>query len=134
MAERIIYGKSETKRAISNVLMKVISEYKFTSFSALNAVLKLYNVTANRGEKDSRIYKNKGFTYRILDADRNKTGIPIKSSSIYMKPQWHFGKINLLKENLRKPYLKRIETDIDWALNKKTNSLNGIKTRLKKKV
>jgi hypothetical protein len=67
-AQRIIYGKSETKRAISNVLMKVISEYKFTSLSALNAVLKLFNVTADRGEKDSRIYRNNGLTYRILDA------------------------------------------------------------------
>jgi hypothetical protein len=36
---------------------------QFTSLSTLNAVLKLYNVTADRvtadrGEKDSRIYKN----------------------------------------------------------------------------
>lgn len=50
-AQRITYGKTETKRAVSNVLMKVISEYKFTSLSALNAVLRLYNVTADRGEK-----------------------------------------------------------------------------------
>ncbi len=85
-AQRIIYGKSETKRAISNVLMRVIPQYKFTSLSSLNAVLKLYNVRADRGEKDSRIYRNNGLTYRILDADGNKTGVPIKASSFYMKP------------------------------------------------
>jgi len=45
------------KRAIANVLMKVIPQYKFVSLSVLNAVLKLYNITADRGERDSRIYK-----------------------------------------------------------------------------
>jgi hypothetical protein len=132
-AERIIYAKTETKRAISNVLMKVISGYKFTSLSSLNAVLKLYNVTADRGEKDSRIYKNNGLTYRVLDADGNKTGIPIKASSIYMKPTMGFLKNKFIEnENLRTPYLKRIQTNIDWALNKKPNDLNGLKTELEK--
>ncbi len=41
IVQRIIYGKAETKRAISNVLTKVISQYKFTSLSSLNAALKL---------------------------------------------------------------------------------------------
>ncbi len=132
---KIVYGKSETKRAIANVLMKVIPEYKFTSISALNAVLKLYNVTADRGEKDSRIYKNNGLTYRILDENGNKTGIPIKASSIYMKPTMAFLENKFLEnENLRKPHLKRIQTNIDWALNKKPTSLNGLKSILKKKA
>jgi len=73
-AQRIIYGKSETKRAIANLLEKVVSQYKSTSLSALNAVLKLYNVTADRVEKDSRIYKNNGLTYLILDEQGNKNG------------------------------------------------------------
>ena len=116
----IIYGKTETRRAISNVLTKVISEYKFTSLSALNAVLKLYNIT---GEKDSRIYKNNGVTFRILHADGNKTGIPIKASSIYMKPTMAFLENKFIEnENLRKPYFKRIQINIDWALNKKAGT------------
>lgn len=41
-AQKINYGKSETKRAISNVLAAVINQYKFTSLPELNAVLKLY--------------------------------------------------------------------------------------------
>jgi hypothetical protein len=130
---KIIYGKSETKRAIANVLTKVIPQYKFTSLAALNAVLKLYNVTVERGEKDSRIYKNNGLTYRILDAQGNKTGIPIKASSIYMKPTLAFlTKKFLENETLRKPHLKRIQTNIDWALNQKPNTLNGLKSTLEK--
>lgn len=131
--QRIIYGKSETKRAITNVLMKVIPQYKFVSLSALNAVLKLYNVTADRGEKDSRIYKNNGLTYRILDSEGNKAGIPIKASSIYMKPTMAFLTNKFVEnEKLRKPHLKRILTNIDWALNKKPDSLNGFKSALEK--
>jgi hypothetical protein len=130
---KIIYGKSETKRAIANVLMKVIPQYKFTSLSALNAVLKLYNVTAERGEKESRIYKNNGLTYTILDAQGNKTGITIKASSIYMKPTMAFLENKFLEnETLRKPHLKRIQTNIDWALNRKPNTLNGLKSTLEK--
>lgn len=130
---KIIYGKSETKRAISNVLMKVIPQYKFISLSALNAVLKLYNVTAERGERDSRAYKNNGLVYRILDAQGNKTGIPIKASSIYMKPTLAFLENKFLEnESFRKPHMKRIQTNIDWALNQKPKTLNGLKDTLEK--
>jgi len=132
-AKRIIYGKSETKRAISNVLIKVIPQYKFTSLSSLNAVLKLYNVTADRGEKDSRIYRNNGLSYRILDADGNKTGVPIKASSFYMKPTMKFLENKFIEnEKLRKPYMKRIQTNIDWQLNKKPISINELKNQLEK--
>ena len=41
-AQKVFYGKSETKRAISNVLAAVLNQYKFTSLPELNAVLKLY--------------------------------------------------------------------------------------------
>ena len=132
-AQRIIYGKAESKRAISNVLIKVIPQYKFTSLSSLNAVLKLYNVTADRGEKDSRIYRNNGLTYRILDADGNKTGVPIKASSFYMKPTMKFLENKFIdNEKLRKPYFKRIQTNIDWLLNKKPISINELKDQLEK--
>ncbi|MGN6298980.1 MAG: relaxase/mobilization nuclease domain-containing protein [Ginsengibacter sp.] len=130
---KIIYGKSETKRAITNVLMKVIPQYKFVSLSALNAVLKLYNVTAERGERDSRAHKNNGLIYRILDAQGNKTGIAIKASSIYMKPTLAFLENKFLEnESFRKPHMKRIQTNIDWALNQKPNTLNGLKDTLEK--
>lgn len=130
---KIIYGKSETKRAISNVLMKGIPQYKFVSLSALNAVLKLYNVTAERGERDSRAHKNNGLIYRILDAQGNKTGIPIKASSIYMKPTLAFLENKFLEnESFRKPHMKRIQTNIDWALNQKPNTLNALKDTLEK--
>jgi len=132
-AKRIIYGKSETKRAIANVLMRVVSEYKFTSLPALNAVLKLYNVIADRGEKESRLYRNKGLIYRILDEQGNKVGVPIKASSIYLKPTLAFLERKFIENgNFRTPYKKRIQTNIDWALNKKPISINELKNQLEK--
>lgn len=84
--KKVIYGKSETKRSIINVLDAVIDQYKYTSLSELNAVLQLGNVTADRGKEGGRIHRNAGLIYRILDNDGKKIGKPIKSSSIYSKP------------------------------------------------
>ena len=76
----------ETKRSISNVVGAVFSQYKFTSLPEFNAALKQFNVIADRGKEEGRIYKNRGLVYRILDADGNKVGVPIKASSIGCKP------------------------------------------------
>ncbi|TAG31576.1 MAG: relaxase/mobilization nuclease [Sphingobacteriia bacterium] len=85
-AQKAIYGKSETKRSISNVVGAVFSQYKFTSLPEFNAALKQFNVVADRGKEEGRIYKNRGLVYRILDANGNKVGVPIKASSIGCKP------------------------------------------------
>ena len=72
------YGKSETKRSITNVLDEVINQYKYTSLAELNAILKQYNVIADRGTEGGRIYKTNGLLYKLLDAAGNKIGVPIK--------------------------------------------------------
>jgi hypothetical protein len=81
--ERVRYGKLSTKRAISNT---VISSYRFTSMAELNAVLRLFNVTADRGAEDSLMFQKNGLIYSLLDEQGNKKGVPIKSSSLYSKP------------------------------------------------
>jgi hypothetical protein len=48
------YGKSETKKAIANVLDKVLNDYKFTTMGELNAVLNQYNVAADIRSAGSR--------------------------------------------------------------------------------
>src|SRR3954471_15282864 len=40
---KVVYGKSETKRSIANVVNAVVSQYKFTSLPELNAALKQFN-------------------------------------------------------------------------------------------
>lgn len=78
--QKVNYGKSPTKRAIGNVLKAVIDSYKYASVAELNAVLNQYNVHAEQGAKDSRIYKNNGLVYRVLGPLGSPVGVPIKSS------------------------------------------------------
>lgn len=80
------YGKSETKTTISNIVRTIVRSYKFTSIEELNAILNEYNVIADRGEPGSKMYENKGLVYAILNTNGEKTGVPIKASTIYTKP------------------------------------------------
>lgn len=108
---QIKYGKLPTKRAISNTVNAVISTYKFTSLAELNAVLRQFNVTADRGAEDTLMFQKKGLMYSLLDETGNKIGIPVKSSSLYSKPTLPFLEKLFVKHQesrmLHKPGLRR---------------------------
>jgi len=114
---KAMYGKSATKLAIQNVLQSVLPQYRATSLPELNAVLKQYNVLAQRGNENSRVYRHKGLLYRILDTDGKPVGVPIKASLFYNKPTLQFLE-EKFKENVAKrlPYKARIKNAIDLAL------------------
>ncbi|MEO8947081.1 MAG: relaxase/mobilization nuclease domain-containing protein [Mucilaginibacter sp.] len=113
------YGKAETKRAITNILGFVVRAYKFTSVAELNAVLGQYNIQADRGSKDSRMYARAGLVYWILDKQGSKIGVPIKASAIYGKPT-----LKTLEEKfklniaLRKPFKEGLIQILDGILVK----------------
>ncbi|MEO6851212.1 MAG: relaxase/mobilization nuclease domain-containing protein, partial [Mucilaginibacter sp.] len=116
--EQVDYGKSELKRSITNVVTEVVRAYKFTSIPELNAVLNQYNITADRGSKDSRMYEKNGLVYWVLDGKGNKLGVPIKASSIYGKPTMKALEDKFrLNEMLRKPLKDQLKTTIDKALS-----------------
>lgn len=119
-AVKVQYGRSETKRAITNVLDAVLTTYKYTSLAELNAILKQYNVLADRGSEDSRTYKNKGLVYRVLDEKGNKVGVPIKASDFYSKPGLKFLEERFQQnESLRQPHKQRVKNAIDLAFAKR---------------
>ncbi len=134
IAQKIQYGKSETRRAITNVLDVVLNNYKYTSLPELNAVLQQYNVIADRGTESSRIYKNNGLVYRILDDKGNKIGVPVKSSLIYSKPTLKFLEAKFQQnETARQPDKLRIKNALDLALLKNPNhSLQSLIQALEK--
>lgn len=80
------YGKTPTKRAITNVVTAVTQTYKFTSLAELNAVLQQFNVIADRGPKDSAMYERQGLVYSLLDKGGQRIGIPIKASALPYQP------------------------------------------------
>jgi len=87
---KIRYGRIQSKKAIENVLAQVLSSYKYASLAELNAVLQQYNVLADRGNENSKIFKAKGLVYRILDENGKPIGVPIKASDFYSRPTLKF--------------------------------------------
>jgi hypothetical protein len=134
MTQKMQYGKSETKRTISNVLAHVLNDYKYSSLAELNAVLRLYNVVADRGSENSRIYQNNGLVYRVLDANGNKIGVPIKSSLIYNKPGLKFLEQKFQQnEPAKQQYKQRLKFLIDRVFTlRATPSMQMILDSLRK--
>ena len=133
-ALKAVYGKSETKRSISNVVGAVFSQYKFTSLPEFNAALKQFNVVADRGKEEGRIYKNRGLVYRILDADGNKVGVPIKASSIGCKPILdNLEKKFTANKVAKEPVKQRTKNTIDECLQSSPRSMKNLVTILKQK-
>jgi len=120
--QKVQYGKSETKRAITNVLDAVLNHYKYASVPELNAILQQYNVMADRGSKNSRVFQNNGLVYRVLDSDGNKVGVPVKASDLCSKPTLKYLQDKFkINETARQPYKVRVKNAIDLALMKHSN-------------
>lgn len=124
---KVKYGLKQSKKAISNVLDKVISSYNFTSLSELNAVLNQYNVLADGGSENSRIFRARGMVYRILDESGKPTGVPIKASDFYNKPTLNFLQQRFAENSKRNHlYKARIKNAVDKLLSRKTVDLQRL--------
>ncbi len=129
------YGKSETKRTISNIVNTVIRSYKFTSIHELNAVLKQYNVIADRGSEGSMVRNMNGLRYSIVDTNSNMIGIPIKASSIYGKPTLNFlNEKYTVNELLRSPHKEQLKRLIDDELKRSTSFDSLVQSLIGKNV
>jgi len=131
-AEKIKYGAIDSKRAIASVLNAVIPHYKYTTLGELNAVLNLYNVKAERGKENSKMFQNKGLVYQILDENKKTVGVPIKASSFYSKPTLPRLEINFAAaKTSRMINMKRTRNAVDLLLLKYPSiMLSQLETRL----
>jgi hypothetical protein len=130
---KVLYGKIQSKKAIANVLNGVLSSYKYTSLEELNAVLQQYNVLADRGSENSRIFKAKGLVYRILDESGRPIGVPIKASDFYNKPILKFLEEKFISNKTSQTYHKnRVKNAIDLAFIGKKPSLTELVKILEK--
>lgn len=84
--EKILYGKVDTKRAITNAVHHLTNQYNYTNLAELNVLLKQYNVIADRGAEDTRMFQKGGLVYQALSEKGEKIGVPIKASTIYGNP------------------------------------------------
>lgn len=132
-ASRVQYGKAPTKRAIANVLFPVLTQYKYTSLAELNALLGVYNIAADRGSEDSRVYQNRGLLYRVIDEEGQKLGVPIKASAIWFKPTLNYLEKRFAENKpLRHSQRQRLRTAIDWTFHDRKLSVIDLKDALKK--
>jgi hypothetical protein len=131
--QRALYGKMETKRAISGVLNAVIKNYKFSSLPQLNAVLGLYHITADTGSEGSRIRAHDGLVYRVLDGQGNKVGVPIKASDFFDKPTLKKLQEKFVQKEAEKSpeHCSRIKTAVELALLRGGTDLQGLAEALK---
>ncbi len=132
-ALRVSYGKTETRKAIQQVLDVVINQYKYTSLPELNAVLKGYNVMAEQGNITSRLYLKNGLQYRVLDKDGKPIGVPIKASLFREKPILaNLEKRYKVNEQQRITHKSRVKNAIDLLLLKDQPSLKIVIEALQK--
>lgn len=114
---KVQYGRIESKKALTNILNHVVNEYKYSSLAELNAVLKQYNVLADRGSENSKIFLANGLVYRILDEQGKSIGVPIKASDFYFKPTLKFLDEKFKGNQIRKTLDKtRVKNAIDTTL------------------
>ena len=126
------YGMVDTKRGITKVVNAVIKTYKFTSLPELNAILNQFNVLADRGTKNSIMFKKGGLHYWILDQVGKKGGVSIKASSLNNKPTLKLLEDRFkLNEYLRKPFREKLKAKID-SVKSQAISFDQFKSRLEK--
>ncbi|WP_433835685.1 relaxase/mobilization nuclease domain-containing protein [Flavobacterium anhuiense] len=130
---RVQYGKAESRKAINSVLNKVLFDYKYSSLPELNAVLNLYNVHADRGSEESRVFKNNGLLYKILDQNSKPIGVPIKASEFYSRPTLKFLEEKFRINETKKQYGKsHVKNALRQALfNERMTSVERLSERLK---
>jgi len=113
----ISYGRTETKAALSSIVREVTDSYRFTSLPELNAVLRQFNVVADRGAEDSKMYEKQGLVYRLLDDRGQPIGVPIKASSIFGSPTLkHLEKKYQPNAVARRPYGQRLKHLLDKSI------------------
>jgi len=116
--ERAIYGKSETKAAISAIVREVTGSYKFTSLPELNAALRQFGVLAYPGAEGTLMRQKGGLVYCLLNEEGDTVGIPIKASSIFGSPTLkNLEKKYPLNDSARKPFGLRLKHQLDKAIS-----------------
>lgn len=112
------YLGSSTK--ISNIVSRVVNEYKYASLDELNAILRQFNVIADRGGPESFLYQKGGLVFFQIDKDGYKIGKSIKASSIYKSPTLPVLVRKFQRNNVSKLYyVKKVQGKVSYAL---TNS------------
>jgi len=132
ITQKLVYGKKDTKAAIEEILHCVVLHYCYTSLPELNAVLRQYNVLADDGSQNSRVNKNGGIYYKVLDEKGKPVSVPVKGSAIGPDATLkHLQKRFEENRERRKPLAQKLKTTVAWTLRQAPMDLSHFVTRLK---
>lgn len=125
--------KSSTIRRITNVLDKVLDQYKYASLQEFNALLQTQGVKADRGTEESRIYKNRGLMYVLIDRTGKAITKPIKASVFHSKPTLDLLEKKFEENKVTNPKaLQSIKHSIDWAFKRSPQAVHELAKALRK--
>ena len=132
--QKVEYGKNALYPALSSVLAHVIPHYLYTGVEELNAVLKLYNVSADRGREHSSTYQHGGLIYKPLDTNGKKPTPYIKASLVNNKFTWNAIQNNFIaNQSLREPHRQHILDSIDRTLFNASLSTSAFQQKMKRR-
>ncbi|PWS32218.1 relaxase/mobilization nuclease domain-containing protein [Pedobacter paludis] len=125
--KRIVAGKSEVRSEINNILRTVPHKYAYTSLEEYNAILRQYNVFADRGSQNSRVFQSGGLLYTVLDDKCKPATKPIKASRFYPSPTMAFLQERFKQNAIRRlPFKKHIRQLIDAYFHSSNVSISGL--------
>lgn len=130
---RIVYGEKNMIQSVEQVLKMITNEYKFTSMEELNALLRPYNIYADRCLPGSHTHQHNGLYYRVLDKHSKNPCKPIKSSDL----TGNYGLNQLEKlffENQAsiREMIPFIRSRIDWVLMQAPETFQELDQSLKR--
>jgi hypothetical protein len=125
--EKVTFHGKPLLPAMSKVLDEVVPKYKYTTLSELNAVLRPYNLVADRGNETTRIFEHGGLVYRPINSEGKGLNTYIKASALASKPTLkNLERRFAANVTLREADRTRVTTAIDWALFKKSLDFDAL--------
>lgn len=80
--KKVDYEAGNVKKQIAGNVKSLMQSFRFTSLPEYRALLSIYNIGVEEVNGEVRGKQYQGLVYSALDSEGNKTGNPIKSSSI----------------------------------------------------
>jgi hypothetical protein len=125
-AQRVVYGKGNLKRAISDVLNTVVEHYKYTTLAELNAALSEWYVKADIGQEGTRQHQHGGLAYYPLDKEGRQTAKGMIASSFRLQPTLPYLEEKFAQNaTLREASRQRVTRAIGWTLAGKAPDWEG---------
>jgi hypothetical protein len=103
--------------AMTKVLAKVLTDYRFTTLEEYNALLRPFRLKACPGLPGSRTYEHHGLYYQALDEEGRAKRKYIKASQLPGKPTLAYleGRFEQHRGE-QEGYTLRVRNAVDWAL------------------